>query len=57
MNALNGVYSDIYTLKTKIQQGFIRIKKKSGRKLDFEDFSKSRKKCEYDLCCFGIIIE
>ena len=43
MNALNGVYSDIYTLKTKIQQGFIRIKKKSGRKLDFEDFSKSRK--------------
>ena len=43
MNALNGVYSDIYTLKTKTQQGFIRIKKKSGRKLDFEDFSKSRK--------------
>ena len=43
MNALNGVYSDIYTLKTKIEQGFIRIKKKSGRKLDFEDFSKSRK--------------
>ena len=37
MNALNGVWSDIYILQNIIQQQLEKLKKYFGRKLDFKD--------------------